>query len=106
MFMRANSIKHIRCAPYHPSSNGTVERFVQTFKRAMRASEKDGLTLPHRLANFLMTYRTTPHATTGVSSAQLFLGREMGTRLDLMSRSECVTNKHNKNQTMTNSSYP
>ena len=32
-FMKANGIKHIRCAPYHPSSNGSTERFVQTFKR-------------------------------------------------------------------------
>ena len=26
-FMKRNSIKHIRCAPYHPSSNGLVELF-------------------------------------------------------------------------------
>ena len=31
-FMRENGIKHIRCAPYHPSSNGLMERFVQTFR--------------------------------------------------------------------------
>ena len=34
-FMKMNGIKHIRCAPYHPLSNGAVERFVQTFKRVM-----------------------------------------------------------------------
>ena len=37
-FMKRNGIKHIRCAPYHPSSNGTAERFVQTFKKAVKAS--------------------------------------------------------------------
>ena len=31
-FMRMNGIKHIRSAPYHPSSNGLAECFVQTFK--------------------------------------------------------------------------
>ena len=33
--MKRNGIKHIRSAPYHPSTNGTAERFVQTFKKAM-----------------------------------------------------------------------
>ena len=31
-FMRRNCIKHIRSTPYHPSTNGLAERFVQTFK--------------------------------------------------------------------------
>ena len=28
-FMKMNGIKHIRSSPYHPSSNGAAERFVQ-----------------------------------------------------------------------------
>ena len=51
-FAKKNGIKHIRCAPYHPSSNGLAELFVQTFKRAMKASEKDGRSPSHRLAEF------------------------------------------------------
>ena len=31
-FVSANGIRHIRTAPYHPASNGAIERFVQTFK--------------------------------------------------------------------------
>ena len=51
-FLKGNGVKHIRCSPYHPSSNGLAERFVRTFKQAMKAGEADGLPLSHRLQNF------------------------------------------------------
>ena len=43
-FLRSNGVKHIRCVPYHPSSNGAVERFMQTFKKAIRAGGTQGAT--------------------------------------------------------------
>ena len=46
-FTKKNGIKHICCAPYHPSSNGAAERFVQTFKQAMKASKDDGRIMSH-----------------------------------------------------------
>ena len=79
-----NGVKHIRCAPYHPSSNGAVERFMRTFKEAMKAGVRDGLSTNHRLQNFLLTYRTTPHATTKSAPCTLFFGRSIRTRLDLL----------------------
>ena len=59
LFVKNYGIKHIRCAPYHPSSNGAVERFNHTFKQALKASAEDGKTLSHRLADFLLTHRST-----------------------------------------------
>ena len=83
VFLKRNGVKYICCAPYHPSSNGAAERFVQTFKQAMKASIKEPHPVAHRLANFLLTYRSTPHATTNVAPCTLFLQRELRTRFNL-----------------------
>ena len=83
-FLKVNHVKHLRSAPYHPSSNGLAERFVRTFKQALKASESSSRTFHQRLMSFLLSYRTTPHSTTGVSPDQLFLGRSVRTRLDLL----------------------
>lgn len=37
-----------------------------------------------RLARFLFHYRTTPHSVTGVSPAELLMGRHIRTHLDLL----------------------
>ncbi len=42
-FTRKNGIKHTQSSPYHPASNGEAERFVRTFKEAMKAGKRDGM---------------------------------------------------------------
>ena len=84
-FLRQNGIQKILVSPYHPSSNGLAERFVQTFKRSLESSSSDpSCTLQQRIQNFLLSYRSTQHATTGSSPATLFLQRELRTRLSLV----------------------
>ena len=83
-FLKSQGIKHVRSAPYHPASNGLAERFVQSLKQALNASKDDGRSLEHRLHDYLLTYRSTPHATTAVSPASLFLHRSLRTTFDLL----------------------
>ena len=42
------------------------------------------MTVQQRIANFLLTYRSTTHPTTGRTPASLFLGRELRIRLTLL----------------------
>ncbi len=82
--MTRNGIKHIRTAPYHPSSHGQAERFVQTFKRAMKAGAESSPALNTRLSQFLLSYQSIPHATTNISPSELFLKRKIHTRFDAL----------------------
>ncbi|XP_033988673.1 uncharacterized protein K02A2.6-like [Trematomus bernacchii] len=81
-FMKQNGIRHVRSAPFHPSSNGLAERAVQTFKGGMKKMK--GETLQTRLSRFLFSYRITPHATTGLSPAELMMSRRLRSALDLL----------------------
>ena len=83
-FLKGNQIKHIMSAPYHPASNGLAERFVQTMKRTLKASMKQGKSINHHLAEFLFEYLATPHGTTNISPSELFLKRNLRTRFNLM----------------------
>lgn len=82
-FLKANGVRHVRSAPFHPATNGLAERFVQTFKHSLRSS-KEPIPLQQRLDSFLLQYRNTPHSTTKETPAMLFLHRRLRTRLDLL----------------------
>ena len=70
-FLRQNGIRHTRSAPYHPATNGAAERMVQILKKGAKLASQ--LSVDHQLANLLLSYWSTPHSTTRVPPAELFL---------------------------------
>ena len=86
-FMGKNGIKHTLVPPYHPKSNGAAERSVRVVKEALVKQVLEGnraRPMEHRLADFLLRYRTTPHSTTGATPAELLMKRRLRSRLSLV----------------------
>ena len=81
-FLLTNGVKHITSSPYHPAMNGLAERAVQILKKGLKKVTNGSLQT--RFAQILMSYRITPQSTTGASPAELLLGRQPRTRLDLL----------------------
>ena len=81
-FLKQNNVQHILSPPYHPSTNGEAERFVQTFKRAMKTKIKQKASWNTKICEFLLSYRTTPNTTTKKTPAEMMVGRNLRTRLD------------------------
>ena len=68
-FVRNNGTIHKTSAPWHPATQGLVERFVQTVKLAMKSASADGGSLHQKIGNFLRQYRNAVHATHNESPA-------------------------------------
>ena len=83
-FLKNNGVKHILSAPYNPQSNGQAEAGVKSFKQTLKCRLKEPGSLNLKLASLLLSYRTTPHSTTKRTPAELFLGRRIRSRLDLL----------------------
>ena len=79
------NIKHSKTALYHPQSNGAVERFNRVLKEGIRADKHEARPFADTLRSILANYRSTCHATTGVTPAELMIGRRMRMPLDLLS---------------------
>ncbi|XP_042243248.1 uncharacterized protein K02A2.6-like [Homarus americanus] len=83
-FCLATGILHRTSSAYKPSTNGQAERVVQVLKSALRQAEvlkQDAETV---LQRYLLSYRITPHSTTGIAPSVLLMGRKLLTRLDLI----------------------
>ncbi|XP_037930064.1 uncharacterized protein K02A2.6-like [Teleopsis dalmanni] len=90
-YLKLSGIKHIRTAPYHPSSNGQAERFVQTIKNHLKKMQSSDIN--KNLANILLHLRTTPNANSNSSPAEILMGRKLKTLLDHLHPSDDNTQK-------------
>ena len=94
-FCATIGVKHITSAPYHPQSNGQAERFVKQLKMGLRKLDGEG-SIDRILQKFLMSYRSTPSYSLNMKSpAEVMIGRNMKTRLDLLKPSEAFEGDRN-----------
>ncbi|XP_039204776.1 uncharacterized protein K02A2.6-like [Crotalus tigris] len=79
-FLRTNMIRHATSAPFHPASNGQVERIVRKTKEELKRITKSDW--HYRLADFLLCQHTTPCTSMGHSPAELRWECWLTTKLD------------------------
>ena len=86
-FLKTNGIQHLKIPPYHAATtNGQAERHVQTSKQRLpnHMLENDKSSEEHCLANFLLSYHTTPNSKTGKSPAESMMKQSVHTRFSLL----------------------
>ena len=75
--MKKFEIKHLMSTPYHPQTNGLVERFNRTLCEALARTATDHLDEWDKyIAPVLFAYRTSKHSTTRMTPFFLVYGRE------------------------------
>lgn len=82
-YLESMGIYHAKTSYYHPEANGGVERWNRVFKDGIKTGIADGLSFREAARKIVARYRTTPHAATGVSPAELMLGRRVRTTWDV-----------------------
>src|SRR4051794_13075366 len=75
--MKKFQIKHLFSTPYHPQTNGLVERFNRTLCESLAklGETSTGIGTLHQ-------YQTSKHSTTEISSFYLIYGRELRLLID------------------------
>ena len=70
-------IQHLRTSPYHPQTDGMLERFHGTLKSMIRKTGVNKKDWDALIPFLLFAYRDTPHAVTGFTPFELIFGRHV-----------------------------
>lgn len=82
---RMIGVKAIRTSPYHPQTDGLVERFNQTLKKMLKkVLAGEGRQWDVMLPYVLFAHREAPQATVGFTPFELLLGLEVRGLLDVL----------------------
>lgn len=85
---RLLQVKPIRTTPYHPQTDGLVERFNATLKAMLRkTANEEGKDWDKLLPYLLFAYREVPQASTGFSPFELVYGHHVRGPLDILKHS-------------------
>ena len=85
---RLLDISHIKTSPYHPQTDGLVERFNGTLKTMLRKFVEEHPNEWDKLLPYLLfAYREVPQESTGFSPFELLFGHHVRGPLDVMKES-------------------
>ncbi|XP_054276477.1 uncharacterized protein K02A2.6-like [Macrosteles quadrilineatus] len=84
-YLKENGICQRTCAPFHPSSNGQAERFVQTVKKGLNSMVGERGDIQTKIDALVTQLRKAPSSTTGMSAYKMMFGRDIRTKLNVMS---------------------
>ena len=103
-FSELLSINHQKLAPYHPRSNGLMERFIDVFKRVIKKADRIE-TENEELQEFLSIYRIRPNPNTNANMflAELVFARKIRSVFDKLIPSKKGNKKKINTSKMTNS---
>ncbi|XP_054281221.1 uncharacterized protein K02A2.6-like [Macrosteles quadrilineatus] len=82
-FLKSCGTQHKTTAPFHPSSNGQAERFVQTVKKMLKSILDEPGTLDSKIHKAIIQLRQVPNST-GNSAYYLMFNRQVRTYLSVM----------------------
>ena len=85
-FLQSLGIRHCRTSLYNPQADAEAERLNRVLKEGIKAALVEGKSFQTGVRQTLAVYRTTKHATTGVSPASLMLAFPVRTPLSMLNQ--------------------
>ena len=80
-FLESYGVVHRKVTPEHPQANGQVENFMKNIGRVIRTAKAENRDWRQALNLFAMSYRSTPHSSTGKAPSLLLFGTNRTNRL-------------------------
>ena len=107
-------VEHRVTSPYHPRTNGHVERFNQTLINALKKhTEKEPSEWHKWLPYVLLAYRSRKHSSTGFTPYELMFGRSMlhfedysSEENDVVDETAALINRANEIKNLVENTHP
>ncbi|KAJ0181852.1 hypothetical protein K1T71_002574 [Dendrolimus kikuchii] len=75
VFLKNNGIKHLYSPPYHPATNGQIERAIQSFKNKIKKMSLNNVPWAEKLPKALYSLRVVPNSSNNKTPAEMLNGR-------------------------------